>query len=192
MIPNTSNKQEMKIMYNEEEISNIVGKKGRNIKELKRMLNINIKIVGNIVEIRDLGKLNMYETISIIDALALGFSAKKAVQLQDPNYLFERINLKTRLRKTRRKVIKSRIIGKEGKTIDIIQKMTGCDIKIFDNTVGIIGKEENVELAKRAIEKLMRGAPHSVVYKWLAHESEKLEDTIELTKKQLAEMVEIE
>jgi ribosomal RNA assembly protein len=178
----------LKLSYDKKEIANIIGKKGKKIKEFLKATKARLKIVDGNVEIENLGNLKEYEAVEMFDAMALGFSAKAALLLKNPDYSFEKINMKARLRPTRRKVIKGRMIGRKGKTVRIIKQLTDCDVKIFDNMVGIIGKYESVKIAKLAIEKLLHGKHHEAVYRWLRRESEKIETTEELTRQQLQEI----
>jgi|GEM_PF-1548005 ribosomal RNA assembly protein len=178
----------MILSYNKTELSNIIGRKGKKLKEFVKASKAKIKLVDNALEIESPGNLNQYEITDMFDAMALGFNAKEALLLQSPDYAFEKINLKARLRPTRRKVIKGRMIGKKGGVIKLIKQFTACDVKISDNMIGIIGKYESVKIAKLAIEKLLHGKHHEAVYRWLRRESQKIEATEELTRKQLQEL----
>lgn len=184
--------EQLILTYDPEEMKNLVGKKGRRIKEIKKSLGINIEIKDSkqLIINKKKCKLNDFELINIFDALAMGFPIKITLLLRDPSYIFEKINLKARLRPARRRVIKARIIGKEGKTRKIIEEITHCYMKIFGNWIGLIGKEENLAIAKRAIEMLVQGRSHSGVYKWLEHARTKLEEMKELTEEQLKEIEE--
>jgi len=182
------NNEILELAYSNEEISNIIGKRGEKIREIEKILKIKVKINDKIIINRGESDLNDFELVNIFDALALGFKAKEAALLKDPEYLFEKINLKIAVRPSRRKIIKARIIGKEGKTRRIIEELTGCHAIIFGNYIGLIGKHENLTAAKRAIQKLVRGQRHEAVYNWLQQETKKLEESKELTEKQLKEI----
>jgi len=66
--------------------------------------------------------------------------------------------------------LKGRVIGADGKTRRIIEDMTETYVTVYGKTIGIIGETSNVSLARRAIESLLRGSPHSSVYKWLENQ----------------------
>ncbi len=69
-----------------------------------------------------------------------------------------------------------RIIGRKGRTREIIEEMSGADVSVYGKTVAIIGNPIQVEVAKTAIEKLARGgSPHGVVYKYLERRKKDLE-----------------
>ena len=59
------------------------------------------------------------------------------------------------------------MIGAAGKSRKIIEELTETDICIFGKTIGIIGRAEDVTIARHAIESLLKGSTHSAVYRWL-------------------------
>ena len=63
--------------------------------------------------------------------------------------------------------IKSRLIGTRGKCRKFIENMCEVHISIYGKTVGIIGKIENVQIARLAVQDILAGAPHGPVYKTL-------------------------
>ncbi len=179
----------LELNYSQDEISNIIGKKGKKIKDVENALKIKAKIHDSKIIIKKYQNgLNDFELVNIFDALALGFKAKQALLLTNPEYMFEKISLKLKIRPSRRKIIKARIIGTKGKTRRLIEELTGCFMAISKNFIGLIGKHESIAIAKKAIEKLIRGQKHSAVYSWLQRESELIEERAELTEKQLKEL----
>ena len=63
--------------------------------------------------------------------------------------------------------VKSRVIGKEGKSKKTIENISGCDLIINSSAVGIIGPAIAIEKASTAIINLIRGSKHSNVYNYL-------------------------
>ena len=55
----------------------------------------------------------------------------------------------------------------EGKARRTIETLTDCYVSIYGRTVAIIGNVENVTIARRAVEGLLRGSKHGNIYKWL-------------------------
>lgn len=105
---------------------------------------------------------------SVIKAIGIGFEPDEAMKLIRDDYILEIIDLKDvsngpdDLRR-----IKGRIIGEKGKTKKIIQEYTGVNIIITDHYVGILGSVEQADIARRAIEMIIKGREHSTVYKYL-------------------------
>jgi ribosomal RNA assembly protein len=65
------------------------------------------------------------------------------------------------------KRIKGRIIGKNGKTREVIEQMTGARLSVYGKTIGIIGDAEQIATVRSAIDMLIDGAPHGAVYGYL-------------------------
>jgi ribosomal RNA assembly protein len=63
--------------------------------------------------------------------------------------------------------VKGRIIGMNGKTRMIIEELTGTNLAVYGHTVGIIGTLEQAEVAREAIEMLIKGSMHATVYRFL-------------------------
>jgi len=104
----------------------------------------------------------------IIHAIGRGFNPQIAKLLLKQDYVFELVNMNDFI-KTKNDLIRlrGRVIGTDGKTRALIEELTETYVSVYGKTVGIIGEAENVPIAKRAIESLLRGSPHSNVYKWL-------------------------
>ena len=69
---------------------------------------------------------------------------------------------------------KGRIIGKDGKTREIIMEMAEVDMAIYGKTVSLIGEMDNIMVAKEAIEMILNGSRHKSVYGFLEHKKEDL------------------
>lgn len=128
-------------------------------------VNVKITIQENIVEIEGKG-LNLYQAKNIVKAIARGFSPEKAFRLFNENDQMEIIELKD-LSDNKIKTIKSRLIGTKGKTRKMIEKWSGCSISIYGKTVTIIGDYKQLEIARGAINMILRGSKHSKVYGFL-------------------------
>ena len=60
--------------------------------------------------------------------------------------------------------LRSRVIGERGKARRHIEKMCNVKISVYGKTVMIIGKISDIEVAKDAVECLLRGAKHGNAY----------------------------
>ncbi|MBU5688253.1 MAG: KH domain-containing protein [Candidatus Aenigmarchaeota archaeon] len=138
-----------------------------NIKEeIERVTNTKITINEDI-EIDGDG-LNVYVAKNIIKAFGRGFSIEDALKLVDDLYSLEIIDLSDYANTDNRiKVISGRIIGSQGKTKKYIERYTNTKIAVSGKTVSIIGKWDDINLAREAILMLIRGSTHKTVYRWL-------------------------
>jgi len=138
----------------------------REKKFLENKLHIKIKIKGRIVVLEG-DPLDEYEALMILDAINLGFSAQNASLLTDPNFVFEKINIKDYTRRKNLKIVKGRLIGTHGKTKKTIEQIAHCFVKIKGNTVAVIAPAEGIEYALTAIINIIKGSKQTNVYKYL-------------------------
>lgn len=105
----------------------------------------------------------------IIKAIARGMSPEKALKLCSDEYVLELIELPDIVGRSDKAIArqKGRLIGKEGKTRQHIEGMSGAYVSIYGKTVAIVGQVDEVALAKEAVLMLATGLPHGVVYKVL-------------------------
>lgn len=112
----------------------------------------------------------------IVRAIGRGFSPERAYPLLEDEMLMLDIIDLSRVCNTKSDMarIKGRIIGKDGRTREITEKLTGAGISVYGKTVGIIGNPDQIRIARAAIEMLMDGAPHGAVYGYLEKKNQEL------------------
>ncbi|MEZ0394029.1 MAG: KH domain-containing protein [Desulfurococcaceae archaeon] len=105
----------------------------------------------------------------VVRAIALGFSPDRAFRLLDEDQVLVVIDLKEYVGDKPNHIerIIGRIIGEEGKTRRIVEEVTGTYVSVHGTTVAIIGDYESSDIAKNAVELLINGKPHAVVYRYL-------------------------
>ncbi len=107
----------------------------------------------------------------IVLAIGRGFSPARAARLlRDDTYLGV-IDIKQITGKRGKASlwrIRSRLIGERGHARTRIEDLSGASVSVFGSTVAVIGQEKQLENATRAVEMLLRGSEHSVVFHLLA------------------------
>lgn len=113
--------------------------------------------------------LSVWKARYIVKAISRGFNPEISVKLMGDETILEIINLPDYVGKSKKAILrqKARIIGKDGRTKDIITNMTGVDISIYGKTVAIIGDMEQIHIAKEAVEMILNGVRHKTVYAFL-------------------------
>ena len=134
-------------------------------KKIEKTLNVEIKFNDNLVEIEGEG-VELFQAKNIVKAIGRGFSPEKAFRLFDEEEALEIIEL-SGFRDKKIKIIKSRLIGTKGKARIVIEECSGCFISIYGKTVSIIGKYDQINIAREAIKMIIRGSKHSKVYGFL-------------------------
>ena len=118
---------------------------------------------------------------NIIRAIGRGFSPERAFRLfkDDVDFFIFDIHDYVGKKQTHIRRLKSRIIGKEGKTKRIIEGLTGSNISIYGHTISVISDFESMDVAKRAIDMLLSGSKHSTVYRLIEREMKKIKMRID-------------
>ena len=165
----TSYTYELKIP--KDRVAVLIGKGGETKKEIEDSTHCRLDIdsgEGDVIITGEDG-LGLFSAKEVVKAIARGFNPEVAILLLGPNYSFEMLNITDYVGKSKDKMLrlKGRVIGTEGKTRRIIEEHTSTHITVYGKTVGIIGTIEDVLIAKKAIESLLEGAPHSSIYTWL-------------------------
>lgn len=127
--------------------------------ELDKTNKENIKIIGD--------EVNIYDAEGIIRALDFGFSIDAALLLKSEDFLFEILNIKDYTRRHDLKEVRARIIGKKGKSINTLMGLTGANIMLKGNDIGVIARAEDIEKITTALCNLIKGSKHSNVYYFL-------------------------
>jgi len=113
---------------------------------------------------------------NIIRAIGRGFSPENANRLLDDLVDFYVFDIYDYVGKKERQVLrlKSRIIGREGKTKRVLEELTESNISIYGHTISVISDMENMDIVKKAIDMLLSGSRHSTVYRYVEGSMKKL------------------
>jgi len=105
----------------------------------------------------------------IVKAIGRGFSPNRAILLANEDYGLDIIDLEDYIGEgaNAQERIKGRIIGKAGKSRQLIEELTETQISVYGGTVAIIGKVEALPTAREAVLMLIRGSFHKTVYNYL-------------------------
>ena len=148
----------------------LIGKKGATKKLIQNRTHtiITVSKDGDVV-VSGEESLEVFNAGPVVKAIGRGFNPLIAFMLLNENYRLEIINIQDFTKKSKKKFVrmKGRLIGSKGKAWHVLERLTMTDISVYGKTVCVIGKTEDVLLAKMAIEKLLKGSPHGNVYKFI-------------------------
>jgi ribosomal RNA assembly protein len=158
-----------------ERVGVLIGKGGSVKKEIEEAYGVELEIESSTGRVcielsASSNPANLLTVKNIIQAVGHGISPERALRIfREEDATLHVIDLKYILGDSRNNLVrvKGRLIGEKGKARKLIEELTNTAISISDHTVAIAGKLENVEVARRAIEMLIAGRPHSVVWKYL-------------------------
>ncbi len=159
-----------------------IGKNGKIKHQLEIITKTELKIdseTGNIAisstdETED--PLAIWKARYMLKAIGRGFNPDIALTLDNDDLILEIINLQDYVGKSKKALVrqKGRIIGKGGRTRQIIHDMLDIEISIYGKTVSLIGKIENIQMAREAIEMILDGSRQKTVYAYLEQMQDKL------------------
>jgi ribosomal RNA assembly protein len=138
------------------------------LKDIEERGDVRLKLNEQVLEIEGEGDKEFFAE-QVVKAICLGFDARKAFKLFKEDFYLEIIDLELACRRSAKAVerAKSRIIGSEGKCKRILQELSDADISVWGDKVALIGRYEEIQDAREAITRLLEGAQHSSVYKFL-------------------------
>ena len=166
----TSQEYQYGLKIPKDRIAVLIGKKGQIKKDIETATKTNIKVDSKEGDVFISGKdaLDLFNAREIVKAIGRGFNPEIAVLLLKQDYSLEIVEIEEFIKsKNDMKRMKGRLIGTEGKARRTIETLTECFLSVYGKTVAIIGETENVSMARRAVEGILRGAPHGNIYKWL-------------------------
>ena len=120
--------------------------------------------------------LGTWKTNFIVKAIGRGFNPETAIKLNEDDTYLEIIKLTLYVGKSKKALArqKGRIIGKEGKTRELIIEMAEVSMAVYGKTVSFIGKLDNVMIAKEAVEMILKGSRHKSVYGFLENKRQEM------------------
>ncbi len=147
----------------------LIGVKGATRKAIEKKSRTKVRISADgVVSIEGDNALEVMIVKNIVEAVGRGFNPELALELLKDENSFELINIEDYIGKNKAlDRVRGVIIGKEGKTRRVIEKLTRVHLSVYGKTVAIIGPAEKVTLAHQAIEMFLTGAKHSTVYRFL-------------------------
>ncbi|MCC7553356.1 MAG: KH domain-containing protein [Methanobacteriaceae archaeon] len=160
----------------------IIGTNGKVKKAIEKETETRLEIDSNDGIVTIIPKENMEDPLGgwnanhIVKAIGRGFNPEKAIKLTDDDIYLEIIKLPLIIGKSKKALArhKGRIIGKDGKTREIIVDMAEVDMAIYGKTVSFIGKLENIMIAKEAVKMILNGSRHKTVYNFLEQKQNEL------------------
>lgn len=178
-MPSVDSSFSFEIKIPKERVAVLIGKSGETKNELEddTKCKLNIDSKEGDVNISGGDSLNMYALREVVKAIGRGFNPDIARLLLKQDYALEIINLLDFVKnKDHFERVKGRVIGSEGKARQTIEELTSTFISVYGKTISIIGDSEGVVSAKKAVESLLQGSPHSNVYRWLEKSNRALKE----------------
>ncbi|RJS89597.1 RNA-processing protein [Candidatus Bathyarchaeota archaeon] len=119
---------------------------------------------------------------NLVKAIGRGFSPQRAFKLLDEDVYLDIIDLRDYVGRSKNALarVRGRIIGRNGRSRELIEELTDTYISVYGHTVSIIGRVEDIEVAKEAILMLVKGRFHKSVFSYLYRERGRRKRRLEL------------
>ena len=159
----------------------LIGHKGETKKDLEEKLGLKIDIdskTGDVTiddhDVKD--PLIVIKMENIIKAVGRGFSPEKAVLLLGDNSDFFVFDLHDYVGKKEAHLrrLRSRVIGREGKTKKVLEELTDSKISVYGHTIGIISDVMKMNILKKSVDMLLTGSKHASVYRFVEAQMKEL------------------
>ncbi len=153
-------------------IAVLIGKEGSTKTLIEETGNVFLEINsknGEVSVIQRDDAMKALIALSVIQAIGRGFSPFKALYLFNEDYQIYLMSLREFARPGSNRIseIRGRLIGRNGRTREIIEEMTSCMLSIYGDTVSIIGDYISLDYGKEAVLKLITGSKQRTVYQYL-------------------------
>jgi ribosomal RNA assembly protein len=159
----------------EDRVGVLIGPGGRTKRDIAAQTGTEIAIDAEDGEVQisgpDTDPSGALKARDIVIAIGRGFSPFRASRLLRDNAYLGVLDIKFetgRKEKSALRRIRARVIGTRGTARSRIEELSGASMSVYGSTVALIGDEQQLERATRAVELLLRGSEHSTVFHMLA------------------------
>lgn len=159
----------------EERIGALIGPNGSTKRKIETQTKTKVEVDSHEGEVIVKGEgEDFFKALDIIKSIGRGFSPKRAFILLKDDYLLKIIDITefTGKNPSNQKAKKGRVIGREGKAREEIEKRTHSLISVYGKTVAIIGLAGEIMDAEEAVKLLLLGAKHETMENFI-HNSKK-------------------
>ncbi|MFQ5998506.1 MAG: KH domain-containing protein [Candidatus Bathyarchaeia archaeon] len=165
-----------------ERVGSLIGQNGAVKRKIEMSCGVKLDIDSKSGEVelissdQNADPVSILKAQTIVSAIGRGFAPTKALRLVEDDILLHVLDLRDYVAKSRENTerIRGRLIGRSGRTRQILEETTDASVSIYGHTVSLIGGHREVELAKDAIERLIGGSEHRTVYRHLSRMRQEL------------------
>ena len=153
----------------------LIGPKGRAKKRIETVFSVSLTIdseSGSVEislnpEAKDVSAL--FTVRNIVRAIGRGFNPRRAERLADEEFDLVIIDLIDYVGRSKNALarVKGRIIGRDGRSRELLEELTETMISVYGHTVAIIGRVGSFDMAREAVLMLVKGAFHKTVWNFL-------------------------
>jgi ribosomal RNA assembly protein len=156
----------------QDRIGVLIGEGGETLRRIEQAAEVRLDVdsENGAVAVEQVGDpLRGIKGPDIVKAIGRGFPPEDALSLLDDDMrMFELVHIERAARNDNDlQRLKGRLIGKDGRTRELLEELTGATVVIYGSTLGVIGGPTEVDIVRSAVEMILDGAPHGTVYSFL-------------------------
>ncbi|MEF8873805.1 MAG: KH domain-containing protein [Candidatus Thermoplasmatota archaeon] len=159
----------------------LIGKNGSVKEKIEEKSGAELKIdskTGQVdIDVRDIDDpILSLKVEDVVKAIGRGFNPEKAMEILNDEIDFALLDIRDWVGKSTNAVrrMRGRVIGRDGRTRELIEELSETYVSVMGNTVGIIGPSFQLGIARQAVEMLLEGRKHATVYKFLEDNRERI------------------
>ncbi len=165
----------------QERVGVLIGENGEVRRRVEETFRVTLKIdseTGN-VDVAQQSQVgdafSLLKARDVVTAIGRGFSPQRAIALRDEDAILDVIDLREVFGRNDSDIarIKGRVIGRQGKTRNMLEELTKTYVSVYGHTISTIGDYESASTAREAIMMLIEGKQHSTIYKFLRQKRRK-------------------
>ncbi|MDZ7688724.1 MAG: KH domain-containing protein [Halobacteriales archaeon] len=163
----------------DDRIGVLIGTEGKTKSRIEDLAEVSIEVDSesgavSVTRGEDADPVRSLKGPRIVKAIARGFPPESALRLledvdgDEKMMIYESIDIDAATGSdSERRAKKGRLIGRNGRTRELMEELTGAEVRIYGKTFGAIGTPQQVDVAMTAAEMLLDGAPHGTVYSYM-------------------------
>ncbi len=153
----------------------LIGPKGNAKRRIERFFGVTLEVEsesGSVEITSNPGNRDgtaIFTVRNVVKAIGRGFSPRRAEILAKEDFDLHIIDLNEYVGDSKNAIarVKGRIIGKNGRSRELIEEITETRISVYGGTVAYIGNPEGLEAAREALMRLIKGSFHKTVWNYL-------------------------
>jgi len=156
----------IKIAIPRDRVRAMMGGDRGHLSTLEGELSVKLGVEGNTITIEG-EPLSEVRAWDVVKAIGRGFPPDRAMLLLDDEYSFQLVDIGDYVKRSAQRRMKGRVIGTDGRARQNIENLTHTRIEIYGGTIGLIGKEPEVTIAREGMVMLLTGAKHFTAYSFI-------------------------
>ncbi|MBA45676.1 MAG: RNA-processing protein [Euryarchaeota archaeon] len=155
----------------------LIGKSGETKLEIEKAANCTLYIDSETGEVNakwsdDSDPIIRIKMPDVIRAIGRGMAPPRAINLLEDDVHLKMYDIREWVGRQPNQIkrMRGRIIGRNGRIRELIEELSGVELVVYRSTVVVVGDLESLAIGSAALERVLDGAEHGTVLKFLETE----------------------